>query len=582
MSEYDIQEIKGDDKLIATASVTSDIDDKSTIKTTNTDVDDYVSKFIQLSNSAKNEDSKDKHMTLKEGLRTFPKAVFFSLVLSSCLILEGFDTNLLSSFWALPGFCKKFGVEGPSGYQVPAKWQSAISMGYQSTQLIGLFFGGVLADAIGYRLTITPVLAVEMGFIFIQFFAPTKEILLVSYLCCGLVYGSLQVLAVCYATDVAPSCLRLYLTSFINIAWVIGQLISSLVLKGIESMSDPNAYRIAFAIQWFWPVPIMIGVFFAPESPYFLVRKGRLEDAKRSLNGLLSNNKYLPDKRLVIDSMVTKIQLVIKEEEITGKGATFKECFTGANFRRTRIAAIVWVIQNVTGASLMGYSTYFYQQAGLDVSMSFTFSIIQYVLGMIGTVGSWVISRKLGRFSIFFSGLCVMLVLLLITGGLGCAHSKSASWGIGSMLLVYTFVYDLTIGPIIYCIVAEIPSAKLRQKTVMMARFAYNVAGIVVSIISSYMLNPTAWNWGAKSAFLWAGLAFMAVTWAFFEVPETRNRTIAELDKLFEEKVPARKFKSTEVNTFDVGEMMERLGNDGIKDVVNERKHIEYVDEETK
>ncbi|KAI5961233.1 MAL1 [Candida pseudojiufengensis] len=584
MSDHIIHEYKGDEKLIATTSLVSDIDDKTTIKTSDVDVDDYVSKFIELSNSAKAEDSKDKSMPLREGVRTFPKAVLFSLILSSCLIMEGYDTSLLASMYSNDSFKLQFGnyYSDIDQYQVPAKWQTAFSMGYQTTQLIGLLLGGTLADAVGYRKTIIPVLVIEIGFIFVQFFAATREILLLSYLLCGLVYGSLQVLAVCYATDVAPSCLRLYLTSYINVAWVIGQLVCSVVLKGIQDLEFARSYRIAYAIQWFWPIPIIIGVYFAPESPYYLVRKGRIEEAKQSLKSLLTDNKYLPDKSLVVESMVTKIQLVIKEEDMTGKGATFKECFTGTDFRRTRIAAIVWMIQNVTGASLMGYSTYFYQQAGLDTSMSFTFTIIQYVLGMFGTFGSWVLSRKLGRYSIFFYGLCIMLVLLLVTGGLGCADSNSVSWGIGSMLLVYTFVYDISIGPIIYCIVAEIPSAKLRQKTVMMARFLYNVAGIVVSILSSYMLNPTAFNWGAKSAFLWAGLTIISIIWAFFEVPETKNRTFAELDKLFADKVPARKFKTTEANTFDAGEMMEKLGSQGIKDVVNEREHIEYVDDESR
>ena len=77
-----------------------------------------------------------------------------------------------------------------------------------------------------------------------------------------------------------------------------------------------------------------------------------------------------------------------------------------------------------------------------------------------------------------------MTVLLLLTGGMGTSDKKSLSMAVGSMLLVYTFVYDLTIGPMCYCIVGEMPSSKLRAKTVMLARNLYNIAGIIVAIVT--------------------------------------------------------------------------------------------------
>ncbi|EMG46551.1 putative maltose permease, partial [Candida maltosa Xu316] len=382
--------------------------------------------------------------------------------------------------------------------------------------------------------------------------------------------------------DIAPTTLRLYLTTYINCCWVFGQLISSGVIKAISNMTDPHAYRIAFAIQWAWPLPIAFAIFLAPESPYFLVRKNRLTQAKKSLTRLLSENEFLPDKEVIAQSMLTKIQMTIKEEDAISKGSSIIECFKGANFRRTRIAAFTWLIQNITGSSLMGYSTYFYQNAGVPVSMSFNFSIIQYCLGILGTLGSWFLSQKMGRFPIYFYGLCAMTVLLLLTGGMGTSDKKSLSMATGTMLLLYTFVYDLTIGPLCYCIVGEIPSSKLRAKTVMLARNLYNIAGIIVAIVTPYMLNPTEWNWKAKSAFLWAGFAIASAIWVYFELPETRGRTFAEIDKMFEDRVPARQFKHTVPKTFDAGELMEKMGNEGVKAVINDTEHVENAEIEVK
>ena len=144
-----------------------------------------------------------------------------------------------------------------------------------------------------------------------------------------------------------------------------------------------------------------------------MVRKNRLTQAKRAISRLLSENKYIPDKNLIAESMLTKIQMTIKEEDAESEGSSILECFKGTNLRRTRIAAFTWLIQNITGSSLMGYSTYFYQQAGVAVSMSFTFSIIQYCLGIAGTLGSWFLSQRVGRFPIYFYGLCAMTVLFI-------------------------------------------------------------------------------------------------------------------------------------------------------------------------
>ena len=99
-SDDAVYEIKGDDKVIRAALVSSDLEEKSTAVTTSTNanVDDYISKFLEMSEDARADDQREKQMTLKEGIKTFPKAIAWSLILSTALIMEGYDTNLLTSF----------------------------------------------------------------------------------------------------------------------------------------------------------------------------------------------------------------------------------------------------------------------------------------------------------------------------------------------------------------------------------------------------------------------------------------------------------------------------------------------------
>lgn len=541
------------------------------------DVEDFVAKFVEMSNDAQANDAHEKSMTLKEGIATFPKAAFWSVVLSTAIIMEGFDTNLLASLYNQTSFQIHYGRYYPDlgEYQIPAKWQTSLSMAVNVGEIIGLWLAGITAERYGYRPTLIVSMMLAIGFIFIIFYSVSIEMLLVGELLCGVVWGAFQTLTVSYASEVCPVVLRVYLTTYVNACWVIGQLISSCVLKGTLSMDTQWAYKIPWALQWIWPIPIIIGVYFAPESPWWLCKKGRLHEARTSIRRLLSKNKNLPDVDVLADAMLSKMQLTITHEKQQMTGSSYWDCFRGVNLRRTRVASMIWVLQNITGSALMGYSTYFYTQAGLDQGMSFTFSIIQYALGLIGTLLSWILSQKYGRFTIFFGGMLINFIILIIVGSLGCANSSGASWGIGSLLLVFTFVYDSTVGPITYCVVAEIPSAQVRSKTVAVARNFYNLAGIPVAVITPYMLNPTAWNWKAKTGFFWAGFSLFGLIWTWFEFPETKGRTYAELDVLFKNGVKARKFKTTEVETFNTEEMLANMDDDHLKQVVLEKEEEE-------
>lgn len=195
--------------------------------------------------------------------------------------------------------------------------------------------------------------------------------------------------------------------------------------------------------------------------------------------------------------------------------------------------------------------TYFGRtQAGMDASNSFSLSLGQYALGMVGTAGSWFLMSKLGRRTIHFGGLCMQLVLLVIVGSLSFGTSNASVWAIGAMLIVFTFVYDFTVGPVTYSLVSELSSTRLKAKTIVLARAAYNASNIFVNVMTNYQLNDTAWNWGATSAYFWAGTCLISAIWVFFRLPEPKGRTYAELDMLFETGVSARKFASTQIDPY--------------------------------
>jgi SP family general alpha glucoside:H+ symporter-like MFS transporter len=262
---------------------------------------------------------------------------------------------------------------------------------------------------------------------------------------------------------------------------------------------DEWSYRIPFAIQWVWPLPIFIGCLFAPESPWWHVRKGHYDQAKKCLLRLTTADA---DPNFNADETLAMMIHTNDLEKEISSGTSYWECFKGVDLRRTEIVSIVWVIQAFCGSAFMGFSTYFYENAGLATEHAFDLNMAQYALGAIGTIGSWFLMSHVGRRTIYVYGLLVMFIILIIIGLVGIAPSdnQGASWAVGSMLLIYTFVYDLTIGPVCYSLVAEISSTRLKAKTIVLARNFYNIGGIINNIIVPRMINPTAWNWGAKAA----------------------------------------------------------------------------------
>ncbi|KOS19712.1 Maltose permease MAL61 [Escovopsis weberi] len=160
---------------------------------------------------------------------------------------------------------------------------------------------------------------------------------------------------------------------------------------------------------------------------------------------------------------------------------------------------------------------------------------------------------RIGRRPLYLAGLLAMAAVLLATGLSTLASSSSSSsnaaaahWAAGSLLLAYIFVYDCTVS-----LVSELPSTRLRTKSMVLARGAYNAVSIASNVVTPRMLNPTAWGWCARCGFFWAGSCVACAAWAFWRLPEPRGRTYGELDRLFEARVPARRFASTVLEAVD-------------------------------
>ncbi|KAK7912000.1 Major facilitator superfamily domain- general substrate transporter [Apiospora marii] len=513
--------------------------------------DSEVRPMSDLIRDAKLATEKEHSMSLWQGIKLYPKAIAWSVLISTCIVMEGYDVSLVNNFYAFQQFNKKYGEQLPDGtYQVPAAWQSGLSNGATVGEIIGLLINGWVSERFGYRYTVMGCLSLVIAFTAIFFTAQNVVALQVAEILCGIPWGVFQTITITYASEVCPVALRGYLTTYINICWGIGQEIGIGVIMGNLWRTDEWAYRIPYALQWMWPVPLMVGIYFAPESPWWLVRRGKLEDAKRSLLRLTTKRS---DSDFDADETVAMmVHTTALEAKIT-KGASYLDCFRGTDRRRTEIVCMAWAIQNLSGNSFSNYSTYFLEQAGMAADKAYAFALGQYAINCVGVFGTWtLITLGIGRRSLYLYGLTFLFCMLLVLGFLGLAPDKTAgSMATGSIMLVWALGYQLTVGTVCYSLVAEISTRRLQIKTVVLGRILYNVVAIICGVLTPYMLNPGAWNWSNFAGFFWAGICFLCLVYSYFRIPEPTGRSFAELDLLFEKGVSARKFATTEINVFE-------------------------------
>lgn len=409
---------------------------------------------------------------------------------------------------------------------------------------------GYFASKYGYRIVMMVSLAFMAAFVFIVFFANSAAVLLVGEILCGLAWGVFAIIGPAYASEVCPTALRGYMTVYVNMCWAIGQFISSGVMYGLVDRPDEWSYRIPFALQWIWPVPLIIGCWFAPESPWFLVRKDRLEDAKRSLRRLGGNKtEDQINGQLAMMVHTTKIEVAIEE------GISYWDCFKGADLRRTEICCITFMGQILSGSSFAYSPTYFFESAGMDTDHAYQLNVGGTAIAFVGTIISWWLISYLGRRTIYVWGQAILCTVLLIIGILSASsHAKGALWAQAGFCIFWLFTYSLTVGPITYSITSETSSVRLRALSVCLARISYQLINIVSQVLETYFMNPTEWNAQGKTGFFWAGTSFFVFVWAFFRLPEAKGRTYEELDILFAKRVPARMFSKTKVDAYAQGQ----------------------------
>ncbi|KAH8675243.1 alpha-glucosides permease MPH2/3 [Xylariales sp. PMI_506] len=501
---------------------------------------DYKAGAVEAENAEHN-------MTVLEAVRAYPMASFWAFVMSCTIIMESYDVFLIGNFVALPAFVDVYGVLDPATGKmvIEPKWQSALQVSGQLGALIGVFLAGPLTSRIGYRwATLTGLMLLNV-FIFVFYYANSLPVIFVAQLLEGLPWGIFIANAPAYCSEIVPIKLRAPATQMLQMFWAIGSIIVGAVTYVTNTNPNPPAYKIPIALQWMFPTPLAILIFFAPESPWWLVRKGRLEEAENSVGRLGRRS------RLNTSEQVAMMRRVVELEK-NEKEPNHLELFKGTDLYRTLIVCCVYLAQNLTGNLIANQAVYFFEQAGVTTNTAFALGLITSALQWIFVMLSWILTTYLGRRTIYLWGSAFNVVLLIALGvAASVGKSNASSLAQASLGLIISVLFTLGPAPASWVIIGETSAIRLRPLTTGMGRASYYIVEIPCIFLGSYMLNPTGGNLGGKCGYVWGGTGLVCLIMAYFYLPEMKGRSYREIDILFKRKVPARKWKDTVIDVED-------------------------------
>lgn len=316
---------------------------------------------------------------------------------------------------------------------------------------MGLMLAGNVAHRLGYKKTLIIALGFLVCCIFIPFFAPSKVIFLVGEVLQGISWGVFETMPAAYAAEVAPLALRAYITTYSNLCWVIGQFLATGVLRGCLLLNQENnwAFRIPLAVQWVWPLPILFAILLAPESPWWLEKKGRSGEARVSIRKTTNYDSETGENMFEYIRYTVRMEEARKKAEESQDGrkhglgrflGPFGDCFRGIDRRRTEISCGTWISQSLCGSNLMAFAPVFFRTAKLSTDNAFNLQMGALGLGAIGTGVAWALMARFGRRTIYLYGLGTLLVLLLLMGLLAVAafDSTGVGWGIAALVSPFT------------------------------------------------------------------------------------------------------------------------------------------------
>jgi SP family galactose:H+ symporter-like MFS transporter len=275
-------------------------------------------------------------------------------------------------------------------------------------------------------------------------------------------------------------------------------------------------------------VLLSLGMIFLPESPRWLVKKNKIEEATKTLQRLRDSNN--------VDAELKEIR-----DSITVKQASFREIFSPWIRPVLFFGAMLGVIQQVTGINtIIYYAPIIFQLAGFhDAASSILATVGIGVVNVLATIFAIYYLDRVGRRPLLLVGIVGMGLTLL---GLSVAFYLGTSGdALRYIAIACTFIYIIcfafSLGAILWLIVSEIFPLEVRATAMSVAVFSCWIANFAVSSTFLTLLNAL----GPSATFLmYALMCVLSFIFCYYKTPETKGVTLEQIEENIRRGLPLR------------------------------------------
>jgi SP family galactose:H+ symporter-like MFS transporter len=424
-------------------------------------------------------------------------------------LLFGYDTGVISG--ALIFIRTQFGL---STFQ-----QELVVSVVLVGAAVGALSGGGLADIFGRRLMLLVTAAIFVAGALVCAAAPSLVVLVIGRLIVGLGIGFATSTVPIYISEVSPPQARGWQVSLFQLAITIGILAAYLV-DYVFSSSMAWRWMLGLAVV---PGAILgIGMIRMPESPRWLAEHGQTDLARRVLSRIRAGKN--------IESEWREIQETLAEGEERGR---FSDLF-GPSIRTALVIGIgLAIFQQVTGINtVIYYAPVIVQSAGIASASGAILATagIGLVNVLMTIVAMWLIDH-VGRRPLLLIGIAGMILSLGVLGFVFRMPTGGAlAWLAVITLMVYVASFAISLGPIFWLLIAEIYPLRVRgiaEGTAAGVNWAFNFLVSLTFLTLVELLGPSPTFW------VYALLAIASWLFSYYLVPETKGRTLEEIEHSF-------------------------------------------------
>lgn len=390
--------------------------------------------------------------------------------------------------------------------------------------VVGAMTGGPIADRIGRRPTVLLAAVIFVVGALAVALTPNVAFLIFGRFILGLGVGLASLIVPLYIAEIAPPDTRGALVSLNQLMITIGILLS--YVSGV-ALAPIEGWRWMFALAVIPAVVLFIGMYFLPETPRWLFENGQTDKARGVLRRILGGD----DEQ--VDIQVREIEEIKRQEEHQSRAGLSE--LLQPWLRPALVVGIgLAIFQQITGINtVIYYAPTILQGVGFSEGGAIAASAVGVGLVNVGfTILALVIIDKVGRRPLLIVGLIGMTVSLVLLGLVFATGGTSGAVGIlaTACLGLYIASFAISLGPVFWLMLSEIYPLRVRGTAMSVGAFSNWGSNFAVALTFPILLANLG---GAGSFWLFAALGIVAWFFVYFMVPETKGRTLEEIEADF-------------------------------------------------